>query len=34
MSYYQEPDINIRDKVKLVSDFSNYATKLLLSLSD
>ena len=29
MSYYPEPepDSHIRDKVKAVSDFSNYATK-------
>ena len=27
MSYYPEPDIHIRDKVKVVLDFSNYATK-------
>ena len=27
MSYYPEPDSYIRDKVKVVFDFSNYATK-------
>ena len=27
MSYYPEPDSHIRDKVKVVSDLSNYATK-------
>ena len=27
MSYYSEPDIRIRDKVKVVSDLLNYATK-------
>ena len=27
MSYYPEPDIHIRNKVKVVLDFSNYATK-------
>ena len=27
MSYYPEPDIHIRDKVKVVLDLSNYATK-------
>ena len=27
MSYYPELDINIRDKVKVVSDLSNYASK-------
>ena len=27
MSYYSEPDSNIRDKVKLVLNLSNYATK-------
>ena len=27
MSYYPEPDSHIRDKVKSVSDLSNYATK-------
>ena len=27
MSYYPEPDSNIRDKMKVVLDFSNYATK-------
>ena len=27
MSYYPEPDIYIRDKVKVVLDLSNYATK-------
>ena len=27
MSYYLEPDIHIRDKVKVVLDLSNYATK-------
>ena len=27
MSYYPEPDTHIRDKVKVVLDFSNYATK-------
>ena len=27
MSYYPEPDSHIRDKVKVVLDWSNYATK-------
>ena len=27
MSYYPEPDSPIRDKVKVVLDLSNYATK-------
>ena len=27
MSYYLEPDSYIRDKVKVVLDLSNYATK-------
>ena len=27
MSYYPEPDSHIRDKVKVVVDLSNYATK-------
>ena len=27
MSYYSEPDIHIRDKVKVVLDLTNYATK-------
>ena len=27
MSYYPEPDSRIRDKVKLVLDLSNYASK-------
>ena len=27
MSYYPEPDSNITDKVKVVLDLSNYATK-------
>ena len=27
MSYYPEPDIDIRDKAKVVLDMSNYATK-------
>ena len=27
MSYYPEPDSQIRDKVKVVLDLSNYATK-------
>ena len=27
MSYYAEPDSHIRDKVKVVLDLSNYATK-------
>ena len=27
MTYYPEPDSHIRDKVKVVLDFSNYATK-------
>ena len=26
MSYYAEPDSHIRDKVKVVLEFSNYAT--------
>ena len=27
MSFYPEPDSNIRDKVKVVLELSNYATK-------
>ena len=27
MNYYPEPDIYIRDKVKVMLDLSNYATK-------
>ena len=27
MSYYPEPDSHIRDKVKVVLDLTNYATK-------
>ena len=27
MSYYPEPDIHIRDKVKVVLGFSNYVTQ-------
>ena len=27
MNYYQEPDSRITDKVKVVLDLSNYATK-------
>ena len=27
MSYYPEPDSHIRDKVKVVLNLSNYATK-------
>ena len=27
MSYYPEPDTHIRDKVKVVLDLSNYATR-------
>ena len=27
MSYYPDPDIHIRDKVKVVLDLSSYATK-------
>ena len=27
MSYYPEPDSDIRDKIKVVLDLSNYATK-------
>ena len=27
MRYYPEPDSHIRDKVKVVSDLSNYTTK-------
>ena len=27
MSYFSEPDSHIRDKVKVVLDFSNYAPK-------
>ena len=30
MSYYPEPDIHIGDKVKVVLDLSNYATKIEL----
>ena len=32
MSYYPEPDIHIRDKVKVVLHLSNYATKNILLL--
>ena len=31
MSYYPEPDILIRDKVKVVLYLSNYATKKIRS---
>ena len=27
MSYYPEPDSHIRDKIKVVLELSNYATK-------
>ena len=27
MRYYPEPDIHIRDRIKVVLDLSNYATK-------
>ena len=27
MSYYPEPDSDVRDKIKVVLDFSDYATK-------
>ena len=27
MSYYPEPESHVRDKVKVVLDLSNYATK-------
>ena len=27
MSYYPQPDSHVRDKVKVVLDLSNYATK-------
>ena len=27
MSYYQEPDNHVKDKVKVVLDLSNHATK-------
>ena len=27
MSYYPDPDSHIRDKVKVILDLSNYATK-------
>ena len=27
MSYYPEPDNHVRDKVKVMLDLSNYATK-------
>ena len=27
MSYFPQPDFNIRDKIKVVLDLSNYATK-------
>ena len=33
MSYYREPDSHIRDKVKVVLDLSNYATKKELDLT-
>ena len=33
MSYYSEPDSHIRDKVKVVLDLSNYATKKKLELA-
>ena len=29
MSYYPEPDSHIRDKVKVVLDLPNYATKII-----
>ena len=32
MSYYPEPDTHIGDKVKVVLDLSNYATKIELEL--
>ena len=32
MSYYPEPDSHIRDKVKVVLDLSNYATKKNLTM--
>ena len=31
MSYYPQRDSHIRDKVKVVSDLSNYATKIELN---
>ena len=30
MHYYAEPESHIRDKVKVVLDVSNYATKIIL----
>ena len=27
MNYYPEPDIHVRNKVKVILDLSNYATK-------
>ena len=33
MSYYPEPDSHIRDKVKVVLDLTNYATKKRLEHS-
>ena len=27
MSFYSEPDSHVRDKAKVLLDFSNYATK-------
>ena len=32
MSYYPEPDSHIGDKIKVVLDFSNHATKKELEL--
>ena len=33
MSYYPEPNSHIRDKVTVLSDLSNYATKKELKLA-
>ena len=33
MSYYPEPDNHVRDKVKVMLDLSNYATKKIKTWS-
>ena len=30
MTYYPEPDIHIKNKTKVVLDYSNYATKNII----
>ena len=30
MSYYPEPDCHNQDKMKVILDFENYATKMIL----